>query len=126
MQASVDEIDLIPAQSTPLGCPEAMPECQQNHGRIPMPVTVITGRLHHAFNLALGQVLAGPIMGVGETTARDCSLFSAWRGAGWYRIHWDKSGVLSTYYSHYSSFKNSVKRGLGAHGKDQGAALVRT
>src|SRR6516165_3069022 len=74
-----------------------MPECQQNHGRIPMPVTVITGRLHHAFNLALGQVLAGPIMGVGETTARDCSLFSAWYGAGWYRIHWDKSGVLSEF-----------------------------
>jgi hypothetical protein len=46
-----------------------MPECQQDHGRIPKPVTVITGRLHHALHLAFGQALAGSVMGVGTATA---------------------------------------------------------
>jgi hypothetical protein len=43
-----------------------MAEGYQDHGRIPVAVTVIAGRLHHPLHLALGQILTGPIMGVWE------------------------------------------------------------
>jgi hypothetical protein len=48
-----------------LGFPSAT-EGDQDHGRIPVAVPVIAGRLHHPLHLALGQVLTGPIMDVGE------------------------------------------------------------
>ena len=39
-----------------------------------MPVPVVSRRLHQPFDLALGEVLAGPIFDIRQPTASDCSL----------------------------------------------------
>jgi len=58
-----------------------MPEGYQNHGGVTMPVTIVSGRLHEPFDLALGEVLAGA-NGISQPPRTDCSLYSGlepWR-----------------------------------------------
>jgi hypothetical protein len=55
-----------------------VPESHQDHGGVPVPMPIVSGRLHQPFDLALGEVLAGAIFGIRQATRRDCSLYSAW------------------------------------------------
>jgi len=73
------EINLLPAQGAQLGRSQAVPEGQQDHGRIPMSVPVPACRLHQPFDLFLGQVLPGSVVLVREATSANCSLYSGWR-----------------------------------------------
>ena len=69
----MDEIDLLPAQGAQLGRTQPMPESQQDHGRVTMPVPIAARRLDQPLNLPLGQVLADPVMAIGESTTPNCS-----------------------------------------------------
>jgi hypothetical protein len=40
VQPTVNEIDLLPPEAAKLGSPQAMPEGEQDHGRVPMTVAV--------------------------------------------------------------------------------------
>src|SRR5262249_4340733 len=73
--------DFLPPQGAQLGCPQAMPEGEQHHRRIAMPIPITTCRLHEPLDLFLGQVLPGSIMGIGEPTTANCSLYTGWRSA---------------------------------------------
>ena len=53
------EIDLIPAQVHDLGRAQPVPEGDQDHGRIAVPVAVLPRRSHQRLDLLLGQVFAG-------------------------------------------------------------------
>ena len=53
---------LLPAQRAQLGRSQAVPEGEQDHGRIAMSVPIAAGSFHQPFDLFLGQVLAGSIM----------------------------------------------------------------
>jgi hypothetical protein len=55
----MDEIDLLPAEGAQLGGSQPVPEGQQDHGCIPMPLPVPARRLHEPLDLSLGEVLAG-------------------------------------------------------------------
>src|SRR5215471_6558478 len=65
VQDGVFQVDLLPAQVHQLGGPETVPEGQQEHCRVAMAPAVVLGGLNQPLDLALGQVLAGPIDGVG-------------------------------------------------------------
>jgi hypothetical protein len=43
-----------------------------------MPVPIVSRCLHQPFDLAFGEVLAGPIFDIRQPTKRDCSLYSGW------------------------------------------------
>src|SRR5262249_1302716 len=73
------EIDLLPPEGAQLARSQAVPERQQDHGRIAMSVSVSARRLHKPLDLPLGEVLADPIVGIGKPTRANCSLYSGWR-----------------------------------------------
>jgi len=58
------EVDLIPAKIADLGGTQPVPEGQQDHGAIPVPIAIVASSLHQPLNLALGEVFAGAIVGV--------------------------------------------------------------
>jgi hypothetical protein len=78
VQAAMDKIDLIPAQRTQFRRSQPMPEGQQDHGGVPVSVSVVAGCLHQPFDLAFGEVFAGAVMAIWLPTARYCSLYSGW------------------------------------------------
>src|SRR5262250_152144 len=88
------EINLLPAQGAQFGCSQAMPEGQQDHGRIPMPVPITARRLDKPLDLSLGEVLAGSIMPIWAATTPNCSLYSAWRSFAGCGFHWRNSTKL--------------------------------
>jgi hypothetical protein len=51
----------------------------QDHRRIAMPPAVLPSNFHQTLNLGLGQVLAGPQVGIGRPLRHDCSVYDAWR-----------------------------------------------
>ena len=56
-----------------------MPEGQQDHGRVTMAPAVVLGGLNQPPDLALGQVLTGPIGGVGFAhRQRNCAFYVGW------------------------------------------------
>src|SRR6476659_9964658 len=91
----MDEVDLLPAQGTQLRRSQAVPEGQQDHGRIPMSVPVPARRLHQPFDLFLGQVLPGSVVLVREATRANCSLYSGWRPNARWCFHWRNSAKLA-------------------------------
>jgi hypothetical protein len=58
MDARSGQVDAIPFQVAHLDRPQAMPEGNQDHGRLPVPVTVLAGRLHEPLYLGFGEVLS--------------------------------------------------------------------
>src|SRR5262249_24068889 len=70
VQHGVFEVDLLPAQVHQLGGPQTMPEGQQDHGGVAMAPAVVPGSLNQPLDLALGQVLAGTIGGMGLRTGK--------------------------------------------------------
>src|SRR6476659_6178672 len=91
----MDEVDLLPAQGTQLRRSQAVPEGQQDHGRISMSVPVSARRLHQSLYLFLGQVLPGSVVLVREATSANCSLYSGWRPSARWRFHWRNSAKLA-------------------------------
>src|SRR5215472_5358578 len=71
-----------------------MPEGQQDHGRIAMPVPITAGSLHQPLDLFLGEVLSGSIMLIWAATTPNCSLYSAWRSFAGCGFHWRNSTKL--------------------------------
>jgi hypothetical protein len=43
---------------------------EQDHGGVPVPVPVITGRLHQPLDLLVGEILADAVMGIGKPGMR--------------------------------------------------------
>jgi hypothetical protein len=64
MQEAMHQVYLLPPQRAQFGRSEAMPEGKQDHGCVPVAVTVAAGSLHKAFDLTLRQVLTLAVMGV--------------------------------------------------------------
>src|SRR5262245_53135810 len=89
------EVDLLPAQGAQLGRSQAVPEGQQDHGRIPMSVPVPARRLHQPLDLSLGEVLAGSIMAIWAATTPNCYLYSGWRSGAGCGFHWRNSAKLA-------------------------------
>src|SRR5215813_13399360 len=71
-----------------------MAEGQEDHGRIPMSVTITAGRLHQPLDLFLGEVLSGSIMPIWAATTPNCSLYSGWRSVAGCGFHWRNSAKL--------------------------------
>src|SRR5262249_32008413 len=90
------EINLLPAQGAQLGRSQAMPEGQQDHGRIPMPVSITAGSLNKPLDLFLGEILSGSIMPIWAATAPNCSLYSGWRAGAGCGFHWRNSVKLTS------------------------------
>ena len=67
------ELDLVPSQVAQLGRSQAMPEGDQDHGGVPVPVAVGLGRLDQGLDLAGGEVLPGAKLGVRTPCRRNCS-----------------------------------------------------
>jgi hypothetical protein len=67
----MSQVDLLPAKRAQLGGSKPMPEGQQDHGGVPMTRAIAAGRLHQAFDLALGEVYNGP-QEASLRLARDC------------------------------------------------------
>src|SRR6516165_2171340 len=89
------EVDLLPAQGAQFGRSQAMPESQEDHGRIPMSVSIPARRLHQPLDLLLGEVRAGSIMPIWAATTPNCSLYSGWRSGAGCCFHWRNSAKLA-------------------------------
>src|SRR5262249_10987127 len=89
------EVDLLPAQGAQLRRSQAMPEGQQDHGRIPMPVPITARRLDKPLDLSLSEVLSGSIMSIWAATTPNCSLYSGWRSEAGCGFHWRNSAKLN-------------------------------
>src|SRR3974390_875539 len=109
MQETMHQVYLLPSQRAQFGRSEAMPVGQQDHGRVPVAMPIAAGSLHEPFDLALGQVLTLAVMGVGQATAANCSLYSGWWLGLMGRIHRDNSAVSIVNYSHNNLFENSAR-----------------
>jgi hypothetical protein len=69
------EFDLIPTEAADLGRPEPVPESDQDHGGVPMPVPVRLGGLDQGLDLARRHVLPGPSLGVRTPPRSNCSIY---------------------------------------------------
>jgi hypothetical protein len=58
------EVDLVPTQVAGLRGTQAVPLGQEDHGGVAVTVAVAPGSLDQGFDLLVGQVLAGPQLGV--------------------------------------------------------------
>ena len=70
----MSQVDLIPTERAQFRRSKTMPEGQQDHGGVPVPVAIAASRLHQALDLALGEVFAGAVVGVRQPTSGNCSL----------------------------------------------------
>jgi hypothetical protein len=61
MDARLGQVDAIPFQVAYLDRPQAMPEGNQDHGGVPVPVAVLASRLHEPLDLGFGEVLSVPV-----------------------------------------------------------------
>src|SRR5262245_28073535 len=123
------EINLLPAQGAQLRGSQAVPEGQQDHGRIPMPVHTAR-RLHQPLDLFLGEVLPGSILVVREPNRANCSLYSGWRpNAGWC-FHWRNSTKLASTDTITHIIRTvrlqAVTYRIWTHWEEGGLPLVRT
>src|SRR5450756_1657314 len=55
-----------------------MPVCHQNHGGVPMTVSVVLCGLDQLFNLSLGQVLSAAKLAVRPAPQGNCSFLGGW------------------------------------------------
>src|SRR5271170_5224088 len=95
MEATVSQVDLVPAKRTQLGGSQPMPEGQQDHGGVPLTMAIVASRLHQALDFALGEVFAGSIIGVPQPASCHCSVLDGW-SAGFRRpFHWAIPPFLS-------------------------------
>ena len=72
------EIDLLPAKVDQLADPQGMPERYKNQQPIADRVAAVAGSGQQAVDLAFGQVLALPVIGILAPTTANCRLFRLW------------------------------------------------
>jgi hypothetical protein len=75
----MSQVDLLPSKRTQFRRSQPMPEGQQDHRGVPVPMAIVASRLHQALNLALGQVFTSPVVSVRQPTSGNCSLLDGWR-----------------------------------------------
>jgi hypothetical protein len=107
MQNGAVEIDLLPTKVHDLGGPQPMPKGDQDHRRIPMPVTVSPGRGHEGLDLVLGQVLTRAQVAVLGPLRRDCSFCDSWDNKLEMRITHENPPAAQRHCSDNSHFRNS-------------------
>src|SRR5262245_4947105 len=73
------KLNLVPPQIHKLRGPQTMPVGHKSHRGVPVSPTVLPGRVHQPLDLALGKVLAGAQLAVGETLGGNCSIYGGWR-----------------------------------------------
>jgi hypothetical protein len=64
VQGCAGEVNLVPTQVADLGSPQPVPVGEEDHRRVTMAVTVVPRGLEQGLDLAWGQVLSGPELGV--------------------------------------------------------------
>jgi hypothetical protein len=69
------EVDLLPAKINKLTDSEGVPECHEDQEPIADRVAAVAGGGDQAVDLALGQVLALPVVSVLGPTSANCRLF---------------------------------------------------
>jgi hypothetical protein len=62
MQDGVFQVHLFPTQVNQFRGPQTVPEGQQDHCRVAMAPAIVLGRFNQPLDLALGQMLAGPVI----------------------------------------------------------------
>jgi hypothetical protein len=82
----MSQVDLLPAKRAQFRRPQPMPEGQQDHRGVPVPMAIVASRLHQPLNFALGQVFAGAIVGIRQPTSCNCSLLDRWCVSFWSRL----------------------------------------
>jgi hypothetical protein len=61
------ELRLRPFQIAHFGCPQPMPEGDQDQGSVPVTIAAVLGRLHKPLNLGHGKIFPRPQLVVGWT-----------------------------------------------------------
>ena len=56
-----------------------MPVGHEDHGGVPVAITVAPGRFHEALDLGLGEVFASPQVLVRRPSRGNCSIYGGWR-----------------------------------------------
>jgi hypothetical protein len=74
MQHRRIEFHLIPSEVAELGRPKPVPEGQEDHGCVPLPVSIGLCGLDQRFDLPGRQVLPGSKFGVRTLRRRNCSI----------------------------------------------------
>src|SRR6476659_4166656 len=72
------EIDLLPSKVDKLADPQGMPEGHEDQQPIADRVATVAGNSQQAVDLAFGQVLALPVIGIFASTPANCRLFRLW------------------------------------------------
>src|SRR5262245_56001004 len=89
-----------------------MAEGDQDHGLVPVPVTVFTGGLDQALDLVGGQILAGSDLAVRLATAglvANCIVFSGRGDQGEVRVSAHFPGLPAINCIEYGPFRYSVQ-----------------
>jgi hypothetical protein len=68
-------VDLIPAQVAQFGRSQPVPEGDQDHGGVAVPVPVCLGGLKQGLYFGRRQVLSGAAFGVRSSGWHDCSIY---------------------------------------------------
>ena len=79
VQGGVPEVDLVPTKVRQLTDPQGVTVSYKDHGERRGGPAVLAGRLDQLLDFGLGQILAGPQLGVRASSRRDCSIYSGWR-----------------------------------------------
>jgi hypothetical protein len=115
-----------PPQVANFRCPKAVPEGQEHHQCVAMPIAIALGRLDEPLDLVDGQVLSGPKLAIFASAQRNCSIFSCWsdQSQAWFG-HENPSSCMP-HCSIHRHFMNSCERQNGCstskkdkHGTDE-------
>src|SRR5262245_22198647 len=79
VKRSRGKLNLVPPKVHQLRGSQAVPVGHKGHRDVPVSPTVLPGRVHQPLDLALGKVLAGAQLAVGETLGGNCSIYGGWR-----------------------------------------------
>ena len=83
MQAAMGEVDGVPAQRDELTRSQPVPVGDQHHGGITVAERFFPASIDQAGNLAIGEVLAGPDLGVTFAARRAPAIFHGPIIGGW-------------------------------------------
>src|SRR5262249_6091626 len=72
------KVDLRPLQVANLRSPQTMPECQQDHGLIPVRPAIAPASVDQPLDLAFGEVFACSDIGVLGSARRDFPFYGVW------------------------------------------------
>ena len=87
VQDGAIEVDLIPAKVDQFRRPQAVPKGDQDHAGIAVAPAVLAGRFDQFLDLSLGQVFAGPQLGIWASSRGDCPIYGGWGDDSEVRFH---------------------------------------